>query len=303
MDGDIDYGALFGVAGQGEGEESAEVQDPGQDSAGAEREVSGSPAQEQPVQEGPAEPDADSQEPEAGQADREAGADRPLPAREEQGAGIAGTQEAAQRAIDEFFAHSGLRNPYTGQPITTKAEYEAYRERYAAERREQVLKKSGMSSEEFEQFIRDLPEVRQAQEAQRSAEQAIHAAREAAARAKVDEQLKEIGALDPSVKSLEDLTKMPTYPRFYELVQRGNTLTDAFKLANYDTLTQSAAAGARQAAVNAARGKGHLEQTRSRGTGAVSVPADVREQYRFFNPDATDEEIQRHYQKNHREGS
>jgi len=201
----------------------------------------------------------------------------------------------AKRAIDEVFAQSGMRNPYTGQPITSKAEYDAYRAQFDRERREHILQQTGMSEEEFNQFVQDLPEVRKARETQEAAEKAERAAREAAARVKMDEQLREIGALNPSIRSLEDLAKMPTYPRFYELVRRGNTLTDAFKLANYEALTQSAAAGARQAAVNAARSKGHLEQTRSRGTGAVSVPAEVREQYKLFNPDATDEEIQRHY--------
>lgn len=215
---------------------------------------------------------------------------------------IARAQADAQRAIDEAFQNSGLKNPYTGQPITSKAEYDAYKERFDAERREQLMRGAGMSGEEFDRFVQDLPEVRRAREAQEAAERAQREAREAAARVRLDEQLREISAIDPSVKSLADLAKMPTYPRFYELVQRGNTLTDAFRLANFDALAQRSAAGARQAAVNAARSKEHLEQTKTRGTGAVSVPADVREQYRLFNPDATDEEIQKHYQKSHKEG-
>lgn len=157
-----------------------------------------------------------------------------------------------------------------------------------------------MTEEEFGRFIQELPEVRQSQQAREAAEKAARDAREAAARVKVDEQLREITALDPSVKSLADLSKMPTYPQFYELVRRGNTLTDAFRLANFDALAQRAAAGARQAAVNNARSKEHLAETKTRGGGAVSVPADVREQYKFFNPDATDEEIQKHYQKYHK---
>ena len=93
---------------------------------------------------------------------------------------------------------------------------------------------------------------------------------------------------------------MPTYAKFYELVKKGNTLTDAFKLANYDALTKGAAAGARQAALNAAQGKQHMGQTQTRGAGAVSVPAEVMEQYRAFNPDATEAEIRAHYAKSHK---
>lgn len=313
MDSDIDYAELFGVTPEGE------IQKPAREPGGQEPvgpvtdQESAGPAGDPE----PAAPEGTEQvpDPEPPRDPSEAGRMELSPRAEteqsrlysedqrraQHEAVIAKAQEDAQRTIDEAFARSGLRNPYTGQPITSKAEYDAYKDQFDAERRDQVLKKTGMSDEEFQRFVRDLPEVRKAREAQEAAEKAQREAREAAARVKIDEQIREIGALDPSIKSLQDLTKMPTYPRFYELVRRGNTFTDAFRLANFDALAQRAAAGGRQAAVNAVRSKEHLEQTMSRGRGAVNVPADVREQYRIFNPDATDEEIQRHYQKNHKE--
>ena len=170
-------------------------------------------------------------------------------------------------------------------------------ERYDEERKAQVVKKSGMSDEEFSKFVSELPEVKAARQAQEAAQAAARQAQEQQAQARIDEQLKEISALDPSITKLEDLQGMKNYSQFYELVKRGNTLVDAFKLANYDTLTRNTAAAARQAATNAARGKEHLTQTATRGAGAVSVPNDVRETYRTFNPDATDAEIQQHYNK------
>lgn len=94
-----------------------------------------------------------------------------------------------------------------------------------------------MSDDEFREFVQGLPEVKQAKEAQAAAETAARQAREQQAKLKVEEQLKEISALDPSIQELKDLAKMETYPKFYELVKRGNTLTDAFKLANYEALT------------------------------------------------------------------
>ena len=313
---DTDYGALFGVTPDAEGQESA--QDPEeQEGAGAEETepegqgAAGGPEGQEPAQkpEGQEEPEGREPQPDDRQMELspEAEAEQSgLRADDAQAkvryeAAAAKAREEAQRAVDKTFARIGLRDPYTGQPITSEAEYDAYRDRFGAERRDQMLKRSGMSSEEFQQFVQDLPEVRKAREAQEAAEKAQREAREAAAKVKIEQQLREIGALDPSIRSLEDLGKMPTYPRFYELVQRGNTFTDAFKLANFDALSQRAAAGARQAAVNAARGKEHLEQTRTRGKGAVSIPAEVREQYKFFNPDVSDDEILRHYQKNHRE--
>lgn len=333
MEDDIDYGALFGVTPEGNGGSGGTAAAGPEQGAGSGNDPGGAAAEGTGQGEGTqpqgtslqAPPPAPGDEAEGGgnvpnsdtipgqeagsslqagssapfgDADRPPSAQTPPPA-PDNAQTLAQVQararDEAQRAIDEAFARSGLRNPYTGQPVTSKAEYDAYRERYDAERRDQILKQTGMSGEEFDRFVQDLPAVREAREAREAAEKAQREAREAAARAKLDEEVREIGAMDPSIKSLEDLAKMPTYPRFYELVQLGNTLTDAFRLANFDALTQRAAAGARQTAVNAARSKDHLEQTRNRGTGAVSVPAEVKEQYRLFNPDATDEEIQKHY--------
>lgn len=329
MDDDIDYGTLFGVtaedgggsgeAGEDRLEQRAEAERgsgeagsdaaSGSDGAGSDEAQAGGPERQSGggMAEGRSElsaarDDEAAQEPSGEQAPPPVQAPDEAQRRAQYEAVIAKAQADAQRTIDEAFARSGLKSPYTGQPITSKAEYDAYKERFDAERREQLLKKSGMSGEEFDQFVQDLPEVRRARQAQEAAEKAQREAREAAARVKIDQQLREIGQLDPSIRSLEDLAKMPAYPRFYELVQRGNTFIDAFRLANFDALTQGAAAGARQAAVNAVRSREHLEQTKTRGAGAVSVPAEVREQYRLFNPDVTDEEIQRHYQKNHKEG-
>lgn len=310
---EIDYGELFGVtpdeggqepAGETEGQHAGVSQTQEQDVPN-----SGTEGQETAGQPEPAAPEGVGQVPEGqegaelGPQDQDQGqADATAQARAQYEAVVAQAQADAQRTIDEAFARSGLKNPYTGQPITSKAEYDAYRAQFENERREKILKQTGMSGEEFQQFVQGLPEVQKAREAQEAAEKAVREAREAAARVKVDEQIREISQMDPSIKSLEDLPKMPNYARFYELVKRGNTLTDAFRLANFDALTQRASAGARQAAVNSLRSKEHLEPTKTRGTGAVSVPAEVREQYLLLNPGATDEEIQKHYQKYHKEG-
>lgn len=318
---DIDYGALFGIDAEG-----AEVTEPAEPSGDTTAQGANEqePAEPAAVEEQNEETNAEGAEdggqstggdsPE-GQADGQkqtpeqnakfAAARRKAEA--ERDAAIAkarqDAQAEAQRTIDEAFRSSGLTNPYTKKPITSKAEYDEYRARLEADRKARLLKKSGMSDEEFQQFVQGLPEVKQAKEAQAAAETAARQAREQQAKLKVEEQLKEISALDPSIQELKDLAKMETYPKFYELVKRGNTLTDAFKLANYETLTGRAAAASRQATINSAQGKQHLSPTAQRGAGAVSVPADVKAEYLAFNPDATDAEIQQHYNryvKNHK---
>ena len=317
---DIDYGALFGIDAEG-----AEVTEPAEPSAdttaqGANEQEPAEPAvveQQEETTEGAEdggqsaggdspEGQADGQKQQTPEQNAQFAAAR-RKAEAERDAAIAkarqDAQAEAQRTIDEAFRNSGLTNPYTKKPITSKAEYDEYRTRLEADRKARLLKKSGMSDDEFREFVQGLPEVKQAKEAQAAAETAARQAREQQAKLKVEEQLKEISALDPSIQELKDLAKMETYPKFYELVKRGNTLIDAFKLANYEALTGRAAAASRQAAINSAQGKQHLSLTTQRGAGAVSVPADVKAEYLAFNPDATDAEIQQHYNryvKNHK---
>lgn len=305
---DIDYGELFGIgeqadpapAGDGDG-------GTGPTSAGA-AETPGSEADiagkaEKSEEPAPAEPEERGGKAPAGkQGDEEnaryAAARRK--AERERDEAIAAARAEMQREMDETFAKSGMVNPYTKKPITSKAEYDEYRARYDEEQASRVRRKSGMSDDEFNKFIDNLPQVREARQKAEEAERAQAEAREQAARARVDEQIREIGAMDPGIKSIDDLTKMDNYEHFYELVKRGNTLTDAYRLANFDRLVGQTAAAGRQAAINAAAGKAHMGRTSSRGQGAVAVPADVVEQYRVFLPDATDAEIQAHYSRYHK---
>lgn len=291
---EIDYNEVFGVT-QETGAEEQEAAAPAEE--GAEEQEVAAPA----VDESGEAPQETQEEPtQKTEEDARYAAARRKAEQERDQAIAQARQEAqaqAQRAIDEAFRNAGLTNPYTNQPITNKAEYDAYLERFQADQREKLQKKSGMNQAQFNQFLNSLPEIRQAREAQAKAEQATRQAREQAAKANLEQQLKEISQLDPTIKELKDLTRMPNYQTFYDLVKRGNTFTDAYKLANFDALTQRAAQASRQTAMQAAASKEHLTATTQRGQGAVTVPDDVKAEYRAFNPDATDEEIARHYNK------
>lgn len=194
----------------------------------------------------------------------------------------------------------GIISPYTGKVIETKAEYDDYIVRQSDIKRKQIVEKAGMSDAEYKEFVESLPEVRAAREAQAAAESAKKDAQSAAAKVEIGEEIKKITALDPSVASLADIAKLPSYPEIYDMVKRGYKLYDAFRLANFDGLSGKQAAAAKQAALNSVAGKGQLSRTASRGTGGASVPADIMEQYRALNPDATDAEIVKHYRKYHK---
>ena len=299
---EIDYGAVFDVEvpETTTGAEETEVAEPSEDDTittaaqGAEEQEAAAPAVEETEEPEQPQTEAPEQEPKTDRDAQFAAARRKAEA--ERDAAIARAKEDAQKQVDEFFKNSGLMNPYTGQPITTRAEYEAYRERFEADQKAKLMEKAGITQEEFQAFVQGLPEVRAARQAKAEAEAAARQAREQEAKARVDEQLRQIQAIDPTVKELGDLAKLDTYPKLYDMVKRGYSILDAYRLANYDTLTQRAAEASRKAAINSVQSKQHLKATESRGGGAIPVPDSVLEEYRVLNPGATKEEIQKHYQ-------
>lgn len=299
---EIDYGAVFDVEvpETTTGAEETEIAAPSENDTttaaaqGAEEQEAAAPAVEETEESEQPQTEAPEQEPKTDRDAQFAAARRKAEA--ERDAAIARAKEDAQKQVDEFFKSSGLVNPYTGQPITTRAEYEAYRERFEADQKAKLMEKAGITQEEFQAFVQGLPEVRAARQAKAEAEAAARQAREQEAKARVDEQLRQIQAIDPTVKELGDLAKLDTYPKLYDMVKRGYSILDAYRLANYDTLTQRAAEASRKAAINSVQSKQHLKATESRGGGAIPVPDSVLEEYRVLNPGATKEEIQKHYQ-------
>ena len=281
---EIDYGSVFGVETSGGENESAPAE---QTTPAAETQEDTAGANEAEVAE---QPGADSKQSPEENA-KFAAARRK--AEQERDAAIAQARQQAQRSLDEAIAAMGQTNPYTGKAITNKAEWDQWKQQEAQERTREVAESAGMSEQEFGQFVNNLPQVR-------AANRAAEAARQQQQKLLLDEQITAINKLDPSIKTVSDLMQRPEYKEIYANVRKGLSIVDAYKLVNFDSLTQSKAAGARQAALNSAAGKEHMTPTQARGSGAVTVPKDVKEMYRLYNPEATDAEIQAHYAKYHK---
>lgn len=203
----------------------------------------------------------------------------------------------AQAEIDKAVAEMGLRDPYTGKAITTKAEYDAYKTRHETEIIGKELGKAGISRAAMDALIASHPAIKQAQEAAKAYEEAQRSAQEQAARARLEEQIKAISALDPSIKTAADLAALPNYGQIRDYVKKGLTIEEAYKLANMDKLAEKKSAAAAQSAINKVASKEHLTSTAARGSGDVPVPKKVIEQYRMLNPGMTDKEIRADYAK------
>lgn len=200
---------------------------------------------------------------------------------------------AARARMDEIIKSMNLVNPRTKERLQSYADWEAYNSQVQAEQRERAMKKLGMNEQEYREFIQNDPDVRAMSEATKQAQNN-------AARVALDDQIRQLHELDPSINNVRDLGKMPNYPRFYELVKRNHlSLVDAYKLVNMDKLTQRNVEASRQAARNAEAAKAHLTKTAQRGsaTGEVTVPKGVQEIYKGLDPTITQAEMQRDYSR------
>lgn len=296
----MDYDKIFGVDTSGE-----PAGDPGPKGPQGEREpeVDAGAANTPSGQQTAAAAGAETETPAEGEGagNEEPGGQTP----EEKGTGNAGAgidpqireqiareiRARAAKQLDESIAALGLTNPYTKEPIKNKADYDAYRAKVDEDRRAKLLKKAGMSEEEFTKLAAEQPEIKA------QLEEAREAKRQAAAAA-MNEQLRQIHELDPAINTVEDLAKMPNYAEFYRFVKQNRlSLVEAYRLANMERLSERAAAATKQAAINAAQSKAHLEATKSRGKGGdvPAISAEVLEYYRAINPKATEAEIRADY--------
>lgn len=147
------------------------------------------------------------------------------------------------------FGH--LTNPETGAPIRSEQDYFAALDAQQRIAQQEELRQKGIDPALIEQAVQNSPVMRQAQ-------QVLHQATLDEGNRLIDAQVQQISAFYPEVKSLEDISKMPSFPVFDRYVKSGLSLVDAFKLANYDDLSNRGTAAAKQAAINAAKTKGHL---------------------------------------------
>lgn len=207
-------------------------------------------------------------------------------------------QQAAERRQQDFFAKAGLKNSFTGAPITNMEEFEAWKTAFDEARIQKELQAGKLTRESVDAMIAANPTVRRAEEIIRQSQEQAKAQAQRQAQERIDGELAEIHKLDPSINGVEDLLHMPNAKAFYDLVKKGNTFLDAFRLANFEQLAAAQADAARQQAMTNARGKDHLRGTGTQqGEGAPSIPPEEMEMFRRFNPKATEDQIRAYYQK------
>ena len=210
-------------------------------------------------------------------------------------------EREAQTRIDQEFARrcAGAKNPRTGKPITNAREYWEAIDAQNEMRREAALRQATKNADAQQlSAIRDIIQ-NDPEKAQMRAELAELKRTEIVntAVAQLEADLREVGKLDPAIKTQADLEKLPEYSNILALVQAGYTLPNAYKVVRYDSAVQASEKSGRQAAINAARGKSHLAAHGGNATPGKnkSIPADRLSWYKDMFPDKSMDELTKLY--------
>ena len=200
--------------------------------------------------------------------------------------------EAEIRARDARYAErfKNFKNPITGNTIKSEKDYfDALDAQEELERR-QKLQQQGIDPKTLDDLIAKSPLMRQAQ-------QIIQQSQEQQTQNIINDNVDQIMKLDSSVKSLDDLVKQDSFNDVLDKIRNGYSLADAYKIVNYDKLTQQNTQAAKQAAINAAKGKEHLVATGgvTDTSKMLEIPNNELGRWRDMFPDASDKELKEKY--------
>ena len=208
-------------------------------------------------------------------------------------------RERTAQEWKDFFAAAGLKNTVTGQPITSKAEFDEWSKAHAQDKLQHELELGRLTPEGLETAISANPIVQQAQEIIRAHEEERRAAEQERMQREIGSQIAEIHKLEPEINGVEDLLKLPEAEQFYAAVKGGRSFLDAYYLVTRERREARIAEDARNQALAADRSKDHLTPMGAgRGAGGKIVTSEEIAEFRVFNPDASDEEIRTWIEKN-----
>lgn len=203
-----------------------------------------------------------------------------------------------QKAREEaFFKAAKMKNAHNGNSdILSLEDGEAWAAADKLAKANANLKAGKLTAEDLQALVEDSPAFKNMQQKQLQQDQATQEQNRQQHQKTVELELAEIRKLNPKINGLADILAMDTGKQWASYVQKnGMSYLDAYRLANHEQLMKQAQQVAATGARVASGGKDHLTKTKSRGQGALEVPADVKANYRALMPGMTDEEIQREY--------
>jgi hypothetical protein len=204
--------------------------------------------------------------------------------------------ENEQRERDAYYARKceGRVNPETGAPITTEAEYRAALDAQERMNMTNELQSKGIDPAIIDQYISNNPAIREA-------ERLVEEARQTKAQEQISEDIKTIMSIDKSFEDEESLTSSEEFQKAvqYASTHTGVLISEAYKIVNFDNLRSANVKAAKQAAINEAKGKGHLTGSHNtpNGKAGAEIPASQLGKWERMFPGKTHKELNAIYAK------
>ena len=201
----------------------------------------------------------------------------------------------AQIARDnEFLTRFGhLKNPKTGQPIRSEADYLAALDAQEEMKAKAQLEQNGVDPSLIDTLVNNNPAIRQAQAvmAQQQESQMI---------GQIFNDIAELKTIDPSINTLQDVP--PDVLRCVldnASVGRHVSLAEAYKLTHFGQVSETQQAAIKQNAINQAKGKQHLAPVNGVSTPdeGVEIPESELATWRETFPDKSKAELRKLYNK------
>ncbi len=296
---DIETNDIYEAFGLEAPQSEPEAEEPGtgpdaSNPEGAETEQQEEGAETEPAQQDAGDEPEPAEEPEGEGGSAEAPADEGQRTAQE-------FEPAVQAAMDAHYAaaFAGKRNPFTGKEIRSRADFEEYmqakEERDAQLRRDAALEKvraAGLDAETLQALFSETPLGREMQRAAQFSRQMEQENYNRLISKAIADDIAEIAKYDPSVKDVDTLKATARGKEIEARVKSGKcTWLEAWKLENFERISGARAEAAKQAAINAANSKDHLQSTAQRGSGEVEIPARTRSMFEAFG--ITDPDKQR----------
>lgn len=205
------------------------------------------------------------------------------------------SEQEVKSKYDKMIAarFKGFKTP-DGRPVETFEDYIATFDAEQAAARERAVSNvaRSMPQEQAQQLVNLLKNDPERIRLQAENDTLRQVAMQAQGQKQFEEQMQEISKLDPSIKSLADITKIEEFNDFDAMVRSGRfSMVEAFKLACYKRLNQNHAAAAKQAAINEAKGKAHLSPVGGGQAVDDGLTDEIIQNYRKYNPKWTREQI------------
>jgi hypothetical protein len=201
-----------------------------------------------------------------------------------------------QSAIDAEYAErfKDYKNPITGQPIKSAKDYFDALTAQEQLQTKKTLADNGIDPNLIEKAVNNSPAVK-------AANLVIAEQRLEKVKTYLDEQVKEVGKIDPDIRTVQDIEKSDRYPQILAYVNNNRlSVVDAYKLVYADKLNEKKTAAVKQQTINNAKSQQHLKSTEGGNGGAdglVNIPESQLAEWKRFYPEKSAKELKEAYNR------